>query len=73
MDTAPPDVGLADNAAFIPGTPRTEHLLEALKFAIANPGEHRLFRSGKLAGLFPRNDSPTRNASASPFGSFWTA
>jgi hypothetical protein len=53
MDTAPPDVGLPDDAAFIPGTPRTEHLLEALKFAIANPGEHRLFRSGKLAGLFP--------------------
>jgi hypothetical protein len=51
MDTAPPDVGIPDDS-FIPGTPRTEHLLEALKTAIAMPGEHRLFRSGKLAGLF---------------------
>lgn len=27
-------------------------LLDALKAAIATPGEHRLFRSGKLSGLF---------------------
>jgi hypothetical protein len=27
--------------------------MEALKQALAEPGEHRLFRSGKLAGLFP--------------------
>lgn len=53
MDTAPPDVGVADDEAHVPGSPRTEHLLEALKAAIAKPGEHRLFRSGKLAGLFP--------------------
>lgn len=53
MDTAPPDVGIADGETFIPGAPRTELLLEALKIAIANPCEHRLFRSGKLAGLFP--------------------
>jgi hypothetical protein len=33
--------------------PRTELLLTALKMALTNPGEHRLFRSGKLAGLFP--------------------
>ncbi len=32
---------------------RTELTLDALKRAIAGPGEHRLFRSGKLAGLFP--------------------
>ncbi len=52
MDTAPPDVGTpAETHA--PGTPRTEVLLDALKTAITNPGEHRLFRSGKLAGLFP--------------------
>jgi hypothetical protein len=29
-----------------------ELILDALKAAIATPGEHRLFRSGKLAGLF---------------------
>lgn len=32
---------------------RTELVLDALKRGIAGPGEHRLFRSGKLAGLFP--------------------
>ena len=30
-----------------------ELLLSALKAALAAPGEHRLFRSGKLPGLFP--------------------
>ena len=32
---------------------RTELLLDAVKAAIAAPGEHRLFRFGRLAGLFP--------------------
>ena len=32
---------------------QTELILDALKRGIAAPGEHRLFRSGKLAGLFP--------------------
>src|SRR5262249_23202238 len=31
----------------------TETLLDALKQALAVPGEHRLYRSGKLGGLFP--------------------
>ena len=53
MDTTPSDVGMPGSETFIPGVPRTEVLLEALKSAIANRGEHRLFRSGKLAGLFP--------------------
>ena len=35
-----------------PGSPHLDALLKALKTAIAVPGEHRLFRSGKLAGLF---------------------
>lgn len=30
-----------------------DRLLAALKLAIEEPGEHRLYRSGKLAGLFP--------------------
>src|SRR5262245_22314416 len=50
METAPSDVGTPEH---LPGSPRTELLLAALKAAIATPGEHRLFRSGKLAGLFP--------------------
>jgi hypothetical protein len=32
---------------------RTELTLDALKRGLAEPGEHRLFRSGKLSGLFP--------------------
>src|SRR5262245_14966013 len=50
METAPSDVGTPEH---LPGSPRTELLLAALKAAIATPGEHRLFRSGKLVGLFP--------------------
>ncbi len=32
---------------------RRELILDAVKAALADGGEHRLFRSGKLAGLFP--------------------
>src|ERR1700677_2115436 len=43
----------ADSPGPMPKNPhRTELLLDALKIAIATPGEHRLFRSGKLRGLF---------------------
>ncbi|HJZ56141.1 MAG TPA: hypothetical protein VKE74_14330 [Gemmataceae bacterium] len=51
MDATPGD----DTAGLAPvHAPRsTELLLDALKAAIGTPGEHRLFRSGKLAGLFP--------------------
>jgi hypothetical protein len=54
MDTAPSDVGTPETPASYtaPGSPHLDALLEALKTAIAVPGEHRLFRSGKLAGLF---------------------
>ena len=54
MDTAPSDVGTSDTlfAFTAPGSPHLDALLEGLKTAIATPGEHRLFRSGKLAGLF---------------------
>ena len=31
----------------------TEALVEGLKQALAEPGEQRLFKSGKLTGLFP--------------------
>jgi hypothetical protein len=54
MDTAPSDVGTPETPTSYtaPGSPHLDALLEALKTAIATPGEHRLFRSGKLAGLF---------------------
>src|SRR5579872_432294 len=43
----------SDTPGPMPNNPhRTELLLDALKIAIATPGEHRLFRSGKLRGLF---------------------
>jgi hypothetical protein len=41
---------------------RAEFLLEALKTALAAPGEHRLFRAGKLAGLFPARGGPSAEA-----------
>ena len=54
MDTAPSDVGTPETPTSYtaPGSPHLDALLEALKTAIATPAEHRLFRSGKLAGLF---------------------
>lgn len=63
MDAAPSDVGTPGPAEHLPGAPRTELLLEALKLAIATPGEHRLFRSGKLAGLFPTRAGTSAEAS----------
>jgi len=57
MDTAPPPLELE-----LPPQPdptaaelqrREEFLIAALKTAIAEPKEHRLFQSGKLPGLFP--------------------
>jgi len=53
MDTAPSDVGTPGPVEHVSGSARTELLLEAIKTAIVAGGEHRLFRSGKLAGLFP--------------------
>ena len=58
MDAAPPPN--SDMPAPPPGyvpdarsqAVRADTLLDALKAALAVPGEHRLFRSGKLAGLF---------------------
>ena len=41
---------------------RTELILDALKPAIAAPGEHRLFRSGKLGGLFASKHGPSAEA-----------
>jgi hypothetical protein len=39
-------------------------LVEALGQALAGPGEQRLYRSGKLEGLFPRASGPQREAAA---------
>lgn len=56
MDADPPPT--SDMPAPVAGSPavaerRSELLLDGLKAAIATPGEHRLFRFGRLAGLFP--------------------
>lgn len=55
MDAPPPTSDPHAPAGFVAIlTPRhAELVLDALKVALATPGEHRLFRSGKLAGLFP--------------------
>ena len=45
-----------------PSARHVELLVDALKPAIATPGEHRLFRSGKLPGLFPLRIGPCAEA-----------
>lgn len=40
----------------------TEALLDALKLALAEPGEQRLFKSGKLSGLFPSRSGANAEA-----------
>jgi hypothetical protein len=42
----------------------TETLLDALKQGLARPGEHRLYRSGKLDGLFPGRSGAGAEAAA---------
>jgi hypothetical protein len=42
----------------------TEALVQALKQALAEPGEQRLFKSGKLAGLFPGRTGANGDAAA---------
>lgn len=41
-----------------------EHLIAALKQALAEPGEHRLYRGGKLAGLFASRSGAAGDAAA---------
>jgi hypothetical protein len=55
MDALPPTSDMLAPGGFVsvPDPRRTEHVLDALKTALAAPGEHRLFRMGKLPGLFP--------------------
>src|SRR6266404_1516178 len=42
----------------------TETLLDALRAALAAPGEERLFRAGKLTGLFPGRIGVSADAAA---------
>ena len=49
LDAAPPPIS---NSSVVDER-RRELLLDGLKAAIAAPGEHRLFRFGRLTGLFP--------------------
>jgi hypothetical protein len=60
MEAPPPTSDLHAPGGFvaIPDARHTELLLDALKVALAAPGEHRLFRAGKLAGLFPARSGP---------------
>lgn len=46
------------------GDRANEALIAALKQALAEPGEHRLYRSGKLSGLFPSRSGATGDAAA---------
>src|SRR4051812_47205016 len=42
----------------------TEMLIEALKLGLVQPGEHRLYRSGKLDGLFANRTGVNAEAAA---------
>jgi hypothetical protein len=64
MESLPPNSDMHAPGGFVsvPDPRRAEHLLEALKAALATPGEHRLFRSGKIAGLFAARTGPAGDA-----------
>src|SRR6516164_2339793 len=42
----------------------TEVLIDALKQGLLRPGEHRLYKSGKLDGLFPARTGVSAEAAA---------
>jgi hypothetical protein len=46
-------VGSPEPVSVVDAEKQSELVLDALKAAVAVPGEHRLFRWGKLGGLFP--------------------
>jgi hypothetical protein len=48
----------------MPADKVTETLLEALKQGLARPGEHRLYKSGKLEGLFASRAGASAEAAA---------
>jgi hypothetical protein len=64
MEDPPPtsDMPAPGGPTPLPDPRRSDFLLEALKAALAAPGEHRLFRTGKLAGLFPARTGPAADA-----------
>jgi len=80
MDHQPPSVlpfrpPNADHpAAVIPTARRTELLLDALKAAVAETRDHRLFSSGKFTGLFPNRSTACAEAAheANSLGLFET-
>ncbi len=48
----------------MPADKVTELLIEALRQGLARPGEHRLYRGGKLEGLFPGRTGASARAAA---------
>ena len=61
-------------ASAVPAARRMEFLLEALKAAVAEAREHRLFAAGKFAGLFPNRSTACSEAAhdANQLGLFET-
>jgi hypothetical protein len=64
MEALPPNSDMHAPGGFVSVTDprRAEYLLDALKTALATPGEHRLFRSGKISGLFAARTGPAGEA-----------
>lgn len=57
----PPEPAIPPPAPVDPGK-RAELILDALRQAVSAGGEHRLFRAGKLAGLFPHRSGASADA-----------
>lgn len=68
MDSSPPTVlpfrppSAQHPAAAVPAARRTELLLDALKAAVSESRDHRLFASGKFPGLFPNRSTACSEA-----------
>jgi hypothetical protein len=69
MDATTPTFDATADVNFVPREPsaaelqrRTELIVEALRLALSEPGEKRLFRAGKLPGLFPQRFGPAAEA-----------
>lgn len=59
---APPTPPALPSGSRLHNPPHLDLLLEALKTALADPREHRLFQSGKLPGLFRSRFGPPAEA-----------
>jgi len=51
----------------------TQTLLDALRLALSEPGDRRLYRVGKLDGLFPGRGGVGAEAAPAPWPTDWSS